>query len=129
MGMCIMGWQRCDGQQHCPDGTDELICGNIYCFYLNPNSIPTVADPGGAEGVMTPHPVKISHEKDDHQRQPHRLHVSHPPLPGRWIRYWPTPFKSYTQSLIFLRLKHALRVDIFSCVQFFRLSIRPVSVL
>ena len=43
----------------------------------------------GAEGAMAPAgPVKISHKKDGHQRQPHRFHVSRPPpLPGRWIRY------------------------------------------
>ena len=33
-------------------------------------------------------PVKISHKKDGHQRQSHRVHVSRPPsLPGHWIRY------------------------------------------
>ena len=48
----------------------------------------TVADPGGAEGAMAPPgPVKIGHKKDGRQRQPHRFHVSRPPLPGRWIRY------------------------------------------
>ena len=32
MGMCIMGWHRCDGEQHCPDGTDELLCGKLFNF-------------------------------------------------------------------------------------------------
>ena len=36
---------------------------------------------------MPPGPVKIGHKKDGHQRS-HRFHVSRPPLPGRWIRYW-----------------------------------------
>ena len=34
-----------------------------------------------------PGPVKIGHKKDGRRRQPHRFHVSRPPLPGRWIRY------------------------------------------
>ena len=37
---------------------------------------------GGTEGAMAPNPspVKISHKKDGRQRQPHRFHVSCPPL-------------------------------------------------
>ena len=43
----------------------------------------SVADPGGAEGAMPSlSPVKISHKKDGHQRQPHRFHISHPPYPA-----------------------------------------------
>ena len=40
-----------------------------------------VADLGEAEGAMAPPsgPVKISHKKDGHQRQPHRFHVSQHP--------------------------------------------------
>ena len=55
-----------------------------------------VADPGvGAEGAMPPSPVKISHKKHGHQRQPHRFHVSRPPpLSGCWIRYWHQPINS-----------------------------------
>ena len=43
--------------------------------------IRVVADPVGAEGVMDPPPgpVKISHEKNGHQGQSHRFHVSRPP--------------------------------------------------
>ena len=53
------------------------------------NRMNAVADPGGAEGAMAPPgPVKISHKKDGRQRRSHRFHVSWPPLPGRWIRYW-----------------------------------------
>ena len=41
----------------------------------------TVADPGGAEGAMTPPggPVKIDHKKDGQRRRPHRFHISRPP--------------------------------------------------
>ena len=35
-----------------------------------------------------PGPVEISYKKDGCQRRPHRFHVSQPPLPGCWIRYW-----------------------------------------
>ena len=31
---------------------------------------------------MAPRPCKISHKKDGHQRQPHRIHVSQPPEPA-----------------------------------------------
>ena len=42
----------------------------------------------GSRGRWPPGPVKISHKKDGRQRRLHRFHVSQPPLPGRWIRYW-----------------------------------------
>ena len=79
---------------------------NILGSYLGPLNILTpceksnsVADPGGAEGAMAPPgPVKIGHEKDGRRRRPHRFHVSRPPpLPGRWIRYWPV--KSFNDCL------------------------------
>ena len=37
---------------------------------------------GGGRGghIPDPGPVKISHKKDGHQRRPHRIHVSRPPL-------------------------------------------------
>ena len=38
--------------------------------------------------MVPPSPVEISHEKDGHQRQPHRFPVSWPPLPSHWIRCW-----------------------------------------
>ena len=41
--------------------------------------------------MAPPGPVKIGHKKDGHQRRPRRFHVSRPPLPGRWIRYWSPP--------------------------------------
>ena len=36
---------------------------------------------GGRRGghAPPPGPVKVSHKKDGHRRQPHRFHVSHPP--------------------------------------------------
>ena len=42
----------------------------------------TVADPGGGpRGPWhPPGPVKIGHKKDGRRRQPHRFHVSRPPL-------------------------------------------------
>ena len=40
--------------------------------------------------MAPPGPVKIGHKKDCRRRRPHRFHVSRPPLPGRWIRYWTT---------------------------------------
>ena len=50
---------------------------------------PVLADREGPRGhAPSPNPVKISHKKDGRQRWPHRFHVSRPPLPGRWIRYW-----------------------------------------
>ena len=44
----------------------------------------------GYEGAMPPPPgpVQISHKKYGRRRCPHRFHVSRPPLPGHWIRYW-----------------------------------------
>ena len=43
----------------------------------------SVADPGEGRGghAPLPGPVKISHKKDGHQRQPH-IYVSRSPLPG-----------------------------------------------
>ena len=40
------------------------------------------------KGAMPPQSCKISHKKDDHQRQPHKFHVSRPSTPhGQWIHY------------------------------------------
>ena len=53
----------------------------------------------GGQGGHPPGPVKIDHKKDGRQRWLHRFHVSRPPLPGRWIRYWiATPFCSSTNE-------------------------------
>ena len=57
-----------------------------------PQTGPTVADPGEAERIMSPpRPCKISHKEDGCQMRPHRFHFScPPPIPSRWICYWPT---------------------------------------
>ena len=40
-----------------------------------------VVDPGGPRGPCPPpRPVKISDKKDGNRRQPHRFHVSCPPI-------------------------------------------------
>ena len=39
-----------------------------------------VANPGGVRGALPPSTVKISDEKDGHQRRPHKFRVSLDPL-------------------------------------------------
>ena len=82
------------------DGTDGLrlsknilpLSGRVVSYTSKTQSINgskmvvySVADPGGPRGPCfppPPSPVKISHKKDGHRRQPHRFHVSHPPYPA-----------------------------------------------
>lgn len=30
---CIQMWLVCDGQEHCPNGEDELYCGKVLGLY------------------------------------------------------------------------------------------------
>ena len=75
------------------DGTDGLrlsnnilpLSGRVVSYTSKTQSINgskmvvySVVDPGGPRGHAPQGPVKISHEKDGHRRQPHRFHVSYP---------------------------------------------------
>ena len=81
----------CGGNSLEEDFPIDVITGYIFkqlpaVFMLVTRKYP-VADRGGRGGHIPPGPVKISHKKDGYRRQPHRFHVSRPPLHGCWIRY------------------------------------------
>ena len=74
--------------------------------------------------LAPPHPVKISHKKDGHRRQPHRFHVSCSPPPphGCWIHYRDLSMPTQISLFFFFYKKDMLNISlkISSCLSSFQ---------